>query len=233
MPFSVRSHSASNGREHHAVVQLHGVEVAVGHRAQAFARAAIGGGQGLGEGAVVMVLGDVAERGGQAGLTVHHRLHVLDAPVLHPEAHGVIGGRAVLLHQPEPGRLTGGRVGRLQALGRGAADRAPQAGADRHGHVVLGEHHILGEAGARGVVARERVHIGVQLADQAGAVAGHGWIGARVAGRLGVGGRRPGQESQGQRGQDDARGSPHIPSPRPLARASLSIEGYSSTRRPG
>ena len=58
------------GREHRAVVQLHRVEIAVRHRSQPLARAALLRRQHLGEGGIVSVLRRIAERRGKTGLAV-------------------------------------------------------------------------------------------------------------------------------------------------------------------
>ncbi len=121
---------------------------------------------------------------GQALVAHHHGLDLADPAVLDLQSHRVISRVAVFVDEAEPGRFARLGVGDFQALVGGPADGAPEALADRHGDVVLGEPDPLGQGRAGRILVDQGVHVAVQEADQAGVVAGDRGPGAGLAGHL-------------------------------------------------
>ena len=163
-------------REELPVVELQRVEIAVGKRDHALARAALIHGHGLLKDGLVdehafaeRVL--VARQRTHVCYAQDYRFELRDLSRVHLQAHAKSGRRDRLLHHPEETHLAVLRVGELQLVIAETGDRAPQAIADGQLHVVLGETRVGRPRQLRGVFFDQGVEVLVHEAVQARAIA--------------------------------------------------------------
>src|SRR5690606_2454656 len=189
-------------REDDAVVELDGAEVAVGERDETFARNALFGRYDLVERRVVVDPRRIAEWLRHVRPAAHDRLDLGDLAVLDLDSHREIRRIPVLLDDAEPCGVAGLLVGDRQRLFPDGVDRAPQALAERHLDVVLGEADVPREGRTRCVAVEQRVEIALRVADQAVAIAVDVNYRARLAGRLRVAWRSGERERRGEESEN-------------------------------